>query len=271
MVKKAYAEVPELKENTTFLNKFLTQPLMRKVPEITVFFWVIKLLSTGMGETTSDYLVKQINPILGVAIGGVGFTAAFLLQFVLRRYIIWVYWLAVVMVAVFGTMVADVLHIGLGIPYLVSTGLFSVALTIIFIMWYLSEKTLSVHSINTRRREFFYWATVIATFALGTAVGDMTATTLGLGYFASGLLFAVIIAIPAVGYWLCGLNEIVAFWFAYIVTRPLGASFSDWMGRSPALGGLGLGTGQVSLALAILISILVGYLSITRKDSKQGI
>jgi len=241
---------------------------MRKVPEVTFYFWIIKLLTTGMGETTSDYLVHQLNPIIAVALGGIGLAAALLLQIFVRRYVAWIYWLAVVMVAVFGTMAADVLHIGLGIPYLVSTAFFTVALALIFVVWYANEKTLSIHSISTRRRELFYWATVMATFALGTAAGDMTATTLGLGYFSSGVLFAVLIAVPALGYWLFGLNEILAFWFAYIVTRPLGASFADWMGRPHSLGGIGLGTGQVSLGLAILIIGFVGYLTVTRKDMK---
>ena len=172
------------------------------------------------------------------------------------------------MVAIFGTMAADVLHIGLGVPYLVSTAFFSVALAVIFAVWYASEKTLSIHSISTPRRELFYWATVITTFALGTAAGDMTATTLGLGYFSSGLLFAVLIALPALGYWLLGLNEILAFWFAYIVTRPLGASFADWAGKPSNLGGIGLGREQVTLGLAILIIGFVGYLTVTRKDIK---
>ncbi|MGZ3599482.1 MAG: COG4705 family protein [Ktedonobacterales bacterium] len=241
----------------------------RKVPEVTIYFWIIKLLTTGMGETTSDYLAHQLNPIIAVAIGGICFVAALVLQFSVRRYVAWIYWLAVVMVAVFGTMVADVLHVVLGIPYVVSATFFAVALAVIFVAWYVSEKTLSIHTINTRRRELFYWATVVATFALGTAVGDMTATTLGLGYFSSGVLFAVLFAVPAVGYRLFGLNEIFAFWFAYIVTRPLGASFADWAGRSHSLGGLGLGTGEVSLGLAIVIAILVGYLTVTRKDIKS--
>ena len=131
-----------------------------------------------------------------------------------------------------------------------------------------SEKTLSIHSIYTRRRELFYWATVMATFALGTAAGDLAAITLGLGYFASGVLFAVVFAVPALAYWLFGLNAILAFWFAYIVTRPLGASFADWLGRPHCLGGLGLGTGPVSLVLAIVIVGFVGYLTVTRKDVK---
>jgi uncharacterized membrane-anchored protein len=238
--------------------------LLKKVPEVTVYFWIIKLLTTAMGEATSDYLVHQFDPVVAVAVGGMGLAAALILQLVVRRYIAWIYWLAVVMVGVFGTMAADVLHIGLGVPYVVSMVCFMVALALIFAVWYMSEKTLSIHSIYTRRRELFYWAAVMATFALGTAAGDMTASTLGLGYFASSVLFAVLIAIPTVGYWLLDLNEIVAFWFAYIVTRPLGASLADWTGRPPSLGGIGLGTGQVSLGLAILIIGFVSYVSLRR-------
>ena len=143
--------------------------MLKKVPEITVYFWIIKLLTTALGESTSDYLVHQLNPIIAVALAGIGLLVALVLQLAVRRYVAWIYWLAVVMVAVFGTMAADVLHIGLGIPYLVSTAFFAVALAVIFGVWYASEKTLSIHSIYTRRRELFYWATVITTFALGTA------------------------------------------------------------------------------------------------------
>jgi len=242
---------------------------LRKVPEVTVYFWIIKLLTTGMGETTSDYLVHRINPLIAVALGGAGLAAALVLQLRARRYVAWIYWLAVVMVAIFGTMAADALHVGFGVPYLDSAAFFASALAVIFVAWYACEKTLSIHSIDTRRRELFYWATVMATFALGTAAGDMTAFTLGLGFLASGVLFAVVIAIPALAYRLVGLNAIVAFWFAYIVTRPLGASFADWMGRSPSLGGLGLGTGPVSLVLALVIIGFVGYLTVTRADSRS--
>ena len=178
----------------------------------------------------------------------------------------WIYWLAAVMVAIFGTMAADVLHIGLGIPYLVSTLFFSLALVVIFALWFRSEKTLSIHSIYTRRRELFYWAAVMTTFALGTAVGDMTASTMSLGYFSSGILFAILIALPALAYWRFGLNEVFAFWLAYILTRPLGASFADWIGRPKSLSGLGFGTGQISLVLTIFIVALVAYLTITRRD-----
>ena len=169
---------------------------MRKVPEVTIYFWIVKLLSTAMGESTSDYLVYHINPYIAVALGGIGLVASLVLQLLVRRYIPWIYWLAVVMVAIFGTMTADVMHVVLGIPYYVSTLFFAVMLAVIFVVWYRSEKTLSIHSITTPRRELFYWATVIATFALGTAAGDLTASTFELGYFASGVLFAVLFAGP---------------------------------------------------------------------------
>jgi uncharacterized membrane-anchored protein len=239
---------------------------MRKVPEITLIFWVIKVLTTAMGEVTSDYLVYQINPVIAVALGGIGLTAALALQLLARRYVPWIYWLAVVTVAVSGTMAADVLHIELGIPYLVSTTFFALALAVIFVAWYATEKTLSIHSIYTPRRELFYWATVMATFALGTAAGDMTASTMGLGYFTSGVMFGVLFVIPALAYRLFGLNPILAFWVAYILTRPFGASFADWAGKSKSLSGLGLGTGEVSVVLGVLIVILVGYLTVTHKD-----
>ena len=158
--------------------------LARKVPEITVFFWLVKLLTTAMGKSTSDFLVFRINPYIAVLLGGIGLAIALVLQFAVRRYVAWVYWLTVVMVAIFGTMAADALHIQLGVPYVVSTTLFAVTLAVVFIAWQRSEKTLSIHSINNHRREAFYWATVMTTFALGTAAGDMTATTLGLGYFS---------------------------------------------------------------------------------------
>jgi uncharacterized membrane-anchored protein len=243
--------------------------ILRKVPEVTVYFWIIKLLTTAMGESTSDYLVHRFNPYLAVALGGIGLVVALVLQFAVRRYVAWIYWLAAAMVAVFGTMAADVLHIGLGVPYLVSAVFFSLALALIFAIWYVSEKTLSIHSISTPRRELFYWATVITTFALGTATGDLTAYTLHLGFFTSGVVFVALIALPALAYWFLRLNAIVAFWFAYIVTRPIGASFADWLGKPRAAGGLGVGAGQVSVALALLVIGFVGYLSITRKDVKD--
>ncbi|WP_279580632.1 COG4705 family protein [Fodinicola feengrottensis] len=244
-----------------------TSRLIQKVPEATAIFWIVKVLTTGMGETTSDYLAHHVDPPIAVGIAGAGLVAALLLQLVLRRYVPWIYWLAVVMVSVFGTMAADVLHVVLGVPYAVSTAFFVLVLAAVFATWYASEKTLSIHSIFTRRREVFYWATVMATFALGTAAGDLTATTMRLGYLASAGLFAVLIAIPALAYWKLRVNGILAFWLAYIVTRPLGASVADWMGLPVSRGGLDWGTGTVSLGLTIIIAVFVGYLTIkARRD-----
>lgn len=233
-----------------------------KVPEITALFWIIKVLTTGMGETTSDFFVRNFDPIVAVLVGFVVFVAALILQFAMKRYIPAVYWFAVVMVSVFGTMAADVTHIVLGVPYFASTAAFAVALAVIFLVWHRVEGTLSIHSIITPRREAFYWATVLVTFALGTAVGDLTATTLHLGYFASGIVFALVITIPAIAFRFFSLNAVGAFWFAYIVTRPLGASFADWMGVSSARGGLAWGTGAVSLAIAAIIIALVAVLGV---------
>jgi uncharacterized membrane-anchored protein len=240
-----------------------------KVPEITTAFWITKILTTGMGETTSDFFAKRFDPILVVLITGVALLTVLIVQLRAQRYIPWLYWLTVVMVSVFGTMAADVLHVGLGIPYIVSTSFYAIVLAILFILWYRSENTLSIHSIHTTRRELFYWATVLATFALGTAAGDLTATTFGLGYLSSGILFAIVIAIPAITYWKLSMNEIVAFWFAYILTRPLGASFSDWGAVAQSRGGLGLGSGPISLSLGILIIVLVEYLTITHRSSRS--
>ncbi len=228
---------------------------------MTLFFWVTKVLTTGMGETTSDFLATHLDQVVAVGLGGIAFVAALALQFSARRYTAWIYWTAVVMVSVFGTMAADVLHVGLGIPYAVSTAFYAVVLAAVLTAWYATERTLSIHSIRTRRREGFYWATVMATFALGTALGDWTATTLHLGYWASGVLFAVLIAVPVVAHRWFGMNPVPAFWFAYIVTRPLGASFADWMAVTRVRGGLGWGTGPVSLAWAVAILGFVGYLA----------
>lgn len=243
-----------------------TSRLIRKVPEVTVYFWVIKLLSTAMGESTSDYFVNRFNPYFVVIVGFVCFAAALALQFAVRRYVAWVYWLTVVMVAIFGTMAADVTHVALGVPYAASALVFAAALAIIFILWRKTEKTLSIHNIDTPRREMFYWATVLATFALGTATGDLTAYTFGLGYLSSGVLFAIVFAVPAIGYRLFGWGAIFSFWFAYVMTRPLGASFADWTGKTHDFGGLGWGDGPVGGVLAVLIIGLVGYLTVTHSD-----
>ena len=245
-----------------------TDRTLRKVPEIILLFWVVKLLTTAMGEATSDFFVLKYNPYLAVFLGGIALVLTLLIQFSVRRYNAWAYWLCVSMVAVFGTMAADSLHIQLHVPYIASSIFFGVALIAIFVIWQKSENTLSIHSITTPRREMFYWATVLATFALGTAAGDLTAIRFGLGYFSSALLFGGLIAVPAVGYFVLGLNEIFCFWFAYILTRPLGASFADWMSKSRAVGGLGWGDGRVAIILTIIIIFFVGYLAYSHKDIK---
>jgi uncharacterized membrane-anchored protein len=248
----------------------LTKRGALRVPEITVYFWVIKALSTAMGEATSDYSVHAIDPVIAVVLGFCGFVIALSLQFWVRRYIAWTYWLAVVGVGVFGTMAADVLHVRFSVPYAVSSALYAALLVAVFVAWDRTEHTLSFHTIDTPRREAFYWAAVVATFAMGTALGDLTATTLGLGYFASGLVFAGVIAIPAIGYRHYHWNAILSFWFAYVATRPLGASFADWFGKPSSAGGLGLGDGRVALVLTLAIFLLVAYLAITGRDVQRA-
>jgi uncharacterized membrane-anchored protein len=245
------------------------QPPLSKVPQVTVLFWVIKVLTTGMGETTSDYLNRRYDPALVVPALGLIFVASLLAQFATRRYVTSVYWFAIVMVSVFGTVVADVVHVVLGVPYAVSTTVFALALAAVFGLWYAVERTLSIHSIVTRRRELFYWATVLVTFALGTAAGDLTATTLHLGYLASGVLFLVVIAVPAVAHWRLRMPAVPAFWFAYVTTRPLGASFADWLGVPTERGGVNIGTGPISLILGIFI---VGLVALLRaQESRAGL
>ncbi len=242
------------------------EPLAPKVPEIAALFWLIKLLTTGMGEATSDYLAGT-SLLLAGAVGFIGFVFALWLQFRTRRYVAPAYWFAVMMVAVFGTMAADGLHKGLGVPYAVSTIFYAVVLATVFYLWHHSEGTLSIHSIVTCRREIYYWITVLATFALGTAAGDLTATTMHLGFFSSAILFGCLIALPAIAWWRFKLNAVAAFWCAYVLTRPLGASFADWFGKAHSLdGGLGYGDGRVAGLTTIVIIILVGYLSIRRND-----
>ena len=238
-----------------------------KVPAATAVFWITKALTTGMGESASDYLVHHFPPAAAVAVGFAAFCAALVLQFRAPRYVPWIYWLGVAMVGVFGTMAADVLHVGLGIPYAVSTAVFVLGLAAVFIVWFRVERTLSIHSITTQRREVFYWLAIVTTFALGTALGDLTAITLRLGYWQSGVMFAVVMLVPAIAYWRFHLDPIVAFWCAYIVTRPLGASFADWMGVSRSRGGLDLGAGSVSLSLIVLIICFVIAQTIAADDA----
>jgi uncharacterized membrane-anchored protein len=242
-----------------------------KVPyKITAFFWIIKILTTAMGEALADFLALRYSPVLAGVAGTAVFAVALALQFRAPRYRVWIYWFAVAMVAVWGTLAADGLHIKLGVPYALSSAFFAVCLVVVFVAWYATEGTLSIHSITTRRRELFYWATVLATFALGTAVGDLTATTLHLGFLTSGLMFTGLICLPALAYWKLGLNSVLAFWIAYVLTRPLGASYADWLGVPHRYGGVGLGRGPVALMLAVVIIGFVAYLAVTRKDVEPG-
>ena len=247
-------------------RRWSREPLAAKVPEITALFWIVKVLTTGMGEAASDYL-GEVSLVLAGAIGALGFTAALWLQFRTRRYVATVYWSAVAMVAVFGTMAADGLHVALHVPYVASTLFYAILLGAVFYLWRRSEGTLSIHSIYTRRRETYYWITVFVTFALGTAAGDLTAASMHLGYFTSGVIFAIAIVVPAIAWWRFRLNEVAAFWIAYVLTRPLGASFADWFGKPHHIGGgLGYGDGTVTLIALAAIAILVGYIAIARSD-----
>jgi len=245
------------------LKKQWEEVFLSKVPEITIWFWVTKVLTTGMGEVFSDYLFfnKFLEKETVLEFGAAGLVLALLLQLFSRRYVAWVYWLAVVAVSIFGTMFADFIHEALGLNFMGSTVLFLLFQVSVFAVWYGAERTLSIHSIRTFRREVFYWATVLGTFALGTAAGDMTAISMEWGAFVSGAFFTGMIAVPAIGCRFWGWNRVASFWFAYVMTRPLGASFSDWMAHD-----LHWGTGPVSLGMTLIIVVLVGYLSITKKD-----
>jgi uncharacterized membrane-anchored protein len=246
----------------------LSRRTLKKVPEVAVMFWATKLLTTAMGESTSDYLVKVLNPVVAVGIGTLVLLGVLAFQVGKDRYIPWVYWLAVLMVAIVGTMAADVLHKQFGVAYAVSSLFFAIVLAAVFVVWYRTEGTLSIHSITTMRRELFYWAAVMATFALGTAVGDFTAHTLGLGFFSSAVFFAGLILVPAIGYRFFRMNEVLAFWFAYVLTRPLGASIADWLGKPKYLSGLALGDGPVSIAFGVVFVVCVAVM--TRTFNRSG-
>jgi uncharacterized membrane-anchored protein len=252
------------------LDRIVREPVAAKVPEIISLFWVIKILTTAGGEATSDYF-KTLGNIRGGGAEVALFLIGLALQFATRRYRAFSYWFLAYAIAIFGTGVADFLHLDVGIPYAGTTILWAVVLIAIFWVWNHSEGTLSIHSITTRRREVFYWATVFATFALGTALGDFTATALGLGYLASGILFGVIILIPALARWRLGLNGVAAFWFAYVVTRPLGASFADYISKARDLSGIGFGDGQTALVFTAAVVVLVSHLTLARPDIQDPV
>ena len=242
-----------------------------RVPEVALAFWVVKALSTALGESTSDMLVNSsLGAQVAVVLGFVAFLGALALQFRQARYRAWPYWTAVVMVGVFGTMAADVMHKALGVPYTASSIFYAVVLAIVFTLWRRTEGTLDIHSIDSPRREAFYWAAVVATFAMGTAVGDFTAVTLKLGYWPSAVMFAGLILIPLAGWKLLHWNQVACFWTAYVLTRPLGASVADGLGKPKNVSGMGWGDGPVSAILAALIIGLVAYLAVTKRDVQRA-
>jgi len=250
------------------IGRAFPTPLAAKVPEITVWFWVVKILTTAGGEATSDFLKTWGN------IGGGGtevalFVIAIVLQFATRRYRALAYWFLAYAIAIAGTGISDFLHLDVHIPYAGTTVLWAIVLTAVFWTWQRSEGTLSIHSVTTQRREGFYWATVFATFALGTALGDFTATSLNLGYLSSGILFGVVILIPALAWWKFRMNSIAAFWFGYVITRPLGASFADYISKARDLSGINFGDGRTALVFAIAVAVLVAYLAIARPDIQR--
>jgi len=241
-----------------------TGTLIAKVPEVTAVFWVLKVLTTGMGEAASDWLAAHgIALAAGVGLLGLGVTLWYQLR--ADRYRPVTYWATVAMVAVFGTMAADAIHVVLGVSYPMTSTAYALAVVVCLAVWRRIEGTLSIHSITTRRRELFYWATVLATFALGTAAGDLTAITLKLGYLESGLIFLAAILIPWTAWRWWRLNEVVAFWAAYVLTRPLGASFADWIAKPATRGaGLGVGDAPVTIALVVVIAALVVWIARSR-------
>jgi uncharacterized membrane-anchored protein len=237
------------------------------VPEVTLSFWIIKILTTGTGESASDWLINRGEglpwlPISWALVIDFGlFVVAFVLQFAVRRYIPAVYWFAVLAVGIVGTVVADIMHFLIGMPLSVTTGVCAAILAVDFMLWHRSEGTLSIHSIFTVRREIYYWVAVFFTFALGTALGDLTAQVWNLGYFGSIVLFAALMLVPAALHWRSSVNAVFVFWFAYVLTRPLGASIADWLSVPTNEGGLGLGSGPVTWVATGVIAALVAYVS----------
>ncbi len=250
------------------IGRFLPAPVAAKVPEVILVFWVVKILTTAGGEATSDYL-KTYGNLGGGGLEVLVILVGLLLQFGTRRYRAFAYWSLAYAIAITGTGVSDFLHLDAHIPYAGTTLLWAVVLAAIFWLWQRSEGTLSIHSITTQRREAYYWATVFATFALGTALGDFTATSLNLGYLDSGILFAIVILIPALARWRLGLGSVTAFWMSYVVTRPLGASFADYISKPKNLSGINFGDGPTAIVFAVAVFVLVSYLALARPDIQK--
>lgn len=251
------------------MNDFDPKQLMNKVPYVTIFFWIIKILATTVGETGADFL----NVRMGLGLNGTSMAMTILLAIVLfiqmrsPRYVPWKYWVTVVLLSVVGTLLTDTLTDELGVSLYVSTSVFTVALIATFIVWYRSERTLSIHQINTTRREAFYWAAILFTFALGTAGGDLVSEKAGLGYLTAALIFAGGILLITGGFYARLIGSVPAFWLAYILTRPLGASIGDLLTQPTSNGGLGLGVMPVSGVFLVVIVALVAYLTRSKIDA----
>ncbi|MCO5995693.1 COG4705 family protein [Actinoallomurus rhizosphaericola] len=243
-------------------SESVREPLAAKVPEAIALFWVIKIVTTFMGEATSDFLLKGVNMAVGAVVEVLLFVIALWLQFRTRHYVAAAYWFLAMAIAIFGTGIADALHVLVGIPYAGTAALWAGILALIFWRWHHTEGTLSIHSITTRRREKYYWATVFATFAFGTALGDLTGSALHWGFLTSGIIFTGIILVPAVARSRFNLNPIVAFWSAYVVTRPLGASFADYF--------KGISSAATTFISAAVLVVLVAFVARTRKDIQQS-
>ncbi len=252
------------------MDQLATNPpadLRNKVPEVTAFFWIIKMMSTTVGETAADFLSTDLHLglIITSAVMALLLVVALFFQVQGKHYIPSRYWIAVVLVSVFGTLITDNLSDRLGVPLIISTGLFSIALIVTFSVWYRMEKTLSIHAIDSTNRELFYWTAILFTFALGTAAGDLVAEGLNLGYANSALLFGSLILVVAIVYYISKISAVACFWFAYVLTRPFGASCGDLMSQSVQNGGLGLGTVGTSALFLVTIVALVAYLSFVQK------
>jgi uncharacterized membrane-anchored protein len=244
-------------------TKSANEQMLNKVPQLTIYFWIIKIMATTVGETVADMLAVKLNLGLALAslvVGGM-LVIALRVQFRSRKYLPAFYWLAVVLISVAGTLITDSLVDKLGVPLWVTTVVFTVALCVTFIAWYAVEKSLSVHTIQTTRRELFYWAAILFTFTLGTAGGDLLSEGAHLGYFVSALVFAGAIALVTLLYYKASLNAVLAFWIAYILTRPLGASLGDLLSQTKSSGGLGLGTIVTSVGFLVVIVGLVIFRS----------
>ena len=252
-------------------NESTIQKLANKVPEITIFFWIIKILCTTVGETFADYINFNLNLGLTMTsvIMSIALVVCLIVQIRSKKYTPTLYWLAVVLLSIVGTLITDNLTDNLGVSLITSSIVFAVALAGTFAAWYASEKTLSIHSVRTVKREIFYWLAILFTFALGTAVGDLMAEKMNLGYLVSTGLFALVIALITFAHYKLRLSAIVAFWAAYILTRPLGASFGDYLAQPTDSGGLGLGTTITSIIFLTLIAVLVIYLTLSRKDTAK--